>query len=237
MPLPQGGAVWLNFIYIWWILQCELTHLFHCLKFQYGGDSQKGPVVSPQEAQAQAILQQSQVQLSSVTVYAFRPICCILKVKGILCSVHKHPRCVFLPAGTQGTTRSTGSFRATRPTGKTLPDLNQICLVPQGLLRPLTSTSHSASSGTSTSLTLLSYPHQYACSVCSNCLWNHCRVAKHEHICIMICSQLIWILSVCCWIGVKLLWCIVSCFNEMYFCRDFQVPLGSKETRETMAPL
>uniref|UniRef100_A0A4W5QLG2 Uncharacterized protein n=1 Tax=Hucho hucho TaxID=62062 RepID=A0A4W5QLG2_9TELE len=31
------------------------------LPFQHGGDSQKGPVVSAQEAQAQAILQQTKV--------------------------------------------------------------------------------------------------------------------------------------------------------------------------------
>lgn len=31
-------------------------------QFQYRGDSQKGPVVTPQQAQAQAILQQTQVQ-------------------------------------------------------------------------------------------------------------------------------------------------------------------------------
>uniref|UniRef100_A0A3B4CG06 Fibrillar collagen NC1 domain-containing protein n=1 Tax=Pygocentrus nattereri TaxID=42514 RepID=A0A3B4CG06_PYGNA len=34
------------------------------LPFQYGGDSQKGPVVSAQEAQAQAILQQAKVRLA-----------------------------------------------------------------------------------------------------------------------------------------------------------------------------
>ncbi|CAG5897928.1 unnamed protein product [Menidia menidia] len=34
------------------------------LPFQYGGDSQKGPVVSPQEAQAQAILQQTKLSLT-----------------------------------------------------------------------------------------------------------------------------------------------------------------------------
>ncbi|MEQ2184430.1 hypothetical protein GOODEAATRI_007873, partial [Goodea atripinnis] len=33
------------------------------LPFQFGGDSQKGPVVSPQEAQAQAILQQTKLSL------------------------------------------------------------------------------------------------------------------------------------------------------------------------------
>lgn len=34
------------------------------LQFQYGGDSQKGPVVSPLEAQAQAIMQQTKVDYS-----------------------------------------------------------------------------------------------------------------------------------------------------------------------------
>uniref|UniRef100_A0A4W5QLT5 Uncharacterized protein n=1 Tax=Hucho hucho TaxID=62062 RepID=A0A4W5QLT5_9TELE len=33
------------------------------LPFQHGGDSQKGPVVSAQEAQAQAILQQTKMSL------------------------------------------------------------------------------------------------------------------------------------------------------------------------------
>uniref|UniRef100_A0AAQ4RBK2 Collagen, type V, alpha 3a n=1 Tax=Gasterosteus aculeatus aculeatus TaxID=481459 RepID=A0AAQ4RBK2_GASAC len=36
---------------------------FLLLQFQYGGDSQKGPVVSPMEAQAQAILQQTKVHV------------------------------------------------------------------------------------------------------------------------------------------------------------------------------
>ena len=59
----RGGCV-IELHYIWDILQWELTPPFHCLQFQYGGDSQKGPVVSPQEAQAQAILQQAQVDLT-----------------------------------------------------------------------------------------------------------------------------------------------------------------------------
>uniref|UniRef100_A0A8C2HE90 Collagen, type V, alpha 3a n=1 Tax=Cyprinus carpio TaxID=7962 RepID=A0A8C2HE90_CYPCA len=39
------------------------------LPFQYGGDSQKGPVISAQEAQAQAILQQTKVRHSNQTVF------------------------------------------------------------------------------------------------------------------------------------------------------------------------
>lgn len=38
-----------------------LTPLCQTHQFQYRGDSQKGPVVTPQHAQAQAILQQTQV--------------------------------------------------------------------------------------------------------------------------------------------------------------------------------
>lgn len=41
---------------------------FHCQQFHFGGDSQKGPVVSPQEAQAQAILQQTKVPLTGVII-------------------------------------------------------------------------------------------------------------------------------------------------------------------------
>uniref|UniRef100_A0A8D0D0D5 Collagen, type V, alpha 3a n=1 Tax=Sander lucioperca TaxID=283035 RepID=A0A8D0D0D5_SANLU len=40
------------------------------LPFQYGGDSQKGPVVSPQEAQAQAILQQTKVHFTGTNTFA-----------------------------------------------------------------------------------------------------------------------------------------------------------------------
>lgn len=43
--------------------ETELTCPFHWLQFQYGGDSQKGPVVSPQAAQAQAILEQAKVHV------------------------------------------------------------------------------------------------------------------------------------------------------------------------------
>lgn len=39
-----------------------LTPLCQTHQFQYRSDSQKGPVVTPQQAQAQAILQQTQVQ-------------------------------------------------------------------------------------------------------------------------------------------------------------------------------
>lgn len=35
-------------------------------QFHYGGDSQKGPVISAQEAQAQAILQQTKVRHPAV---------------------------------------------------------------------------------------------------------------------------------------------------------------------------
>lgn len=39
-----------------------VSNLFFSPQFQYGGDSQKGPVISSQEAQAQAILQQTKVR-------------------------------------------------------------------------------------------------------------------------------------------------------------------------------
>lgn len=43
---------------------------FHCLQFQYRGDSQKGPAVSPMEAQAQAILQQTKVHSTETCALA-----------------------------------------------------------------------------------------------------------------------------------------------------------------------
>lgn len=60
----RGGCV-IELLYIWEILQRGLTPPSHCPQFQYGGDSRKGPVVSPQEAQAQAILQQAQVHVTA----------------------------------------------------------------------------------------------------------------------------------------------------------------------------
>lgn len=42
-------------------MQWLLIPVFLSFQFQYRGDSQKGPVMSPQQAQAQAILQQTQV--------------------------------------------------------------------------------------------------------------------------------------------------------------------------------
>uniref|UniRef100_A0A3Q3S7N0 Collagen, type V, alpha 3a n=1 Tax=Mastacembelus armatus TaxID=205130 RepID=A0A3Q3S7N0_9TELE len=44
------------------------------LPFQYGGDSQKGPAVSPQEAQAQAILQQTQVQFTGTCTFILQGV-------------------------------------------------------------------------------------------------------------------------------------------------------------------
>ncbi len=46
-----------------------VNNLFLCSQFQYGGDSQKGPVISAQEAQAQAILQQTKVRHTNQTVF------------------------------------------------------------------------------------------------------------------------------------------------------------------------
>lgn len=129
---PQGGVVWLNFIYSLGILLWGLSPPFHYLQFQYGGDSQKGPVVSPMEAQAQAILQQTQVHFTETCALApscsiiyqwllgflfyavWRPIHCILKVK------HKPPSYVCFSAVTKGTSRSTGSTWAAWPTCKAL---------------------------------------------------------------------------------------------------------------------
>lgn len=47
-----------------------------------------------------------------------RAINCILK--WALCSMYNASSCVFLPAVTEGTSRSNGSYRATRPSGKAL---------------------------------------------------------------------------------------------------------------------
>uniref|UniRef100_A0A8C4NQR1 Collagen, type V, alpha 3a n=1 Tax=Dicentrarchus labrax TaxID=13489 RepID=A0A8C4NQR1_DICLA len=80
------------------------------LPFQYGGDSQKGPVVSPQEAQAQAILQQTKVHFTQTLTLVSS--CHII---GIICDIgdrgfdglpglpgNKGHRVMFLPTFSQG---------------------------------------------------------------------------------------------------------------------------------------
>ena len=59
----------MNFICIRWGRESDsmLCSLF-TVQFQFGGDSQKGPVVSAQEAQAHAILQQAKVREDSLVV-------------------------------------------------------------------------------------------------------------------------------------------------------------------------
>ncbi len=52
-----------------------VNDLFFCTQFQYGGDSQKGPVISAQEAQAQAILQQTKVRhINQTLICAFHSL-------------------------------------------------------------------------------------------------------------------------------------------------------------------
>lgn len=103
------------------------------LQFQYRGDSQKGPVVSPQEAQAQAILQQAQVgtgvtssiHMSLFSLIQRQPFLPYLKKKNFCCIKGTFFVLFFFFSLVlhEGTSRSIGSHRSARPSGESLLSL------------------------------------------------------------------------------------------------------------------
>lgn len=91
-----------------------ITLLFKkCFQFNFGGNTQKGPMVSPQEAQARAILQQTQVPRSSTTSKLYN-LPAPVKFYAELCHT---PRYFCLSDVNEGTFRSSWSIRASRPPG------------------------------------------------------------------------------------------------------------------------
>lgn len=151
------------FIYIWGILQWGLIPFFCCSQFQYGGDSQKGPVVSPQEAQAHAILQQTKVHvtetcalvsscsfISSCRIYIQ---CCIKTCSFLIVNVPyaasiNHPVVFVFQLSLKGPPGPLGL------TGRPGPQVRlDQTFITKGLLQPFTSTSCSLWLGMNSTLT------------------------------------------------------------------------------------
>lgn len=97
-----------------------------------------------------------------------------------MCSFDKSPSCVFIPAVTEGTSRSTGSCRATRPTGKAL--LWPWPFLPRPSQAPATFHFHFTLCLTKHKLhALLPIRTSSSCKISTFkllWLWNRCRVAE-----------------------------------------------------------
>lgn len=179
---PQGGAVWLNFIYIWGILQWELIPPLSLPPVPVWRWFPEGPCGVCPGGSGTGYPATGQGTLHTNPYFGdFGDIFCCMKTDSlhiksqkVSCAAYINHRVVFFfQLSLKGPPGPLGLAGRPGPLVRHSSDLDQICIISQGLLQPLTSAWHSAWPGTSSALSNLIIMLSMF-----KMLWNHCRVAK-----------------------------------------------------------